>query len=122
MSSTTNLGALNLSAVSAENYFNNFFTRDFSVSASTNDAVVGFFEKLTGDPASAKIIASSVLYTAVKQGYDPMAVMDEFYKLSPGELNTYLCVFLNLSRRNTSQLGILNAPRSNQYIQRTILV
>jgi hypothetical protein len=122
MSSTSNLQALNLSKISAENYFNNFFTRDFSVSASTNDAVVGFFEKLTGDPASAKIISSSVLYTALNQGFDPMKIMDEFYKLTPGELNAYLCIFLNLSRRSTSQLGLLNAPRSNQYIQRTILV
>lgn len=122
MARTTNLDALDLSKISAENYFNNFFTRDFSISAGTNDAVVGFFEKLTGDPGSAKIIASSVLYTALSQGYDPMEVMNEFYKLSPGELNSYLCIFLNLSRRNTSQLGILNAPRSNQYVQRTILV
>jgi hypothetical protein len=62
-----------------------------------------------------------VLYTALSQGLDPMLLIDEFRQLSPGELNAYLTMFLNINRASTSLLGISNQPQTNKYIARAIL-
>lgn len=106
---------------STEKYFNNFFKNDLTVSQNVDDAVIGYFQSVTGDTESGKTLASSILYTALSQGIDPMEIIDEFRKLSPGELNAYLTVFLNINRINTSLLGLNNSPTVNKYIARAIL-
>jgi hypothetical protein len=125
MAQVTNLGSIDLSknkTSSTQTYFNNYFNGSFTVSPNVNDAIVGFFEKVTGEKESAKVLATSIIYTAVAQNMDPMKIMDQFFKMSSGELNAYLIVFLNLNRRNTSLLGMKNIPLSNDYVKRTIMV
>ena len=102
-------------------YFNNFFTNGYSVSSDIDDAVIGYFQTITGDKDSGRTLASVVLYTSLSQGLDPMVMVDEFRKLQPNELNAYLTMFLNSNRVNTSLLGINNSPVANKYITRTIL-
>lgn len=103
-------------------YFNNFFTPAYTVSANTNDALLGYFEQQTGNIESAKLLAQAVIDTSQAQRQDPMAVLDEFQKLSQGELNAVLALYLNTSRVNTSLLGIKNVPTPNPFVARTILV
>ena len=63
-------------------YFNNFFKPDLSVSQNVDDAVIGYFESLTGSKDSARVLASTVLYTALTQGIDPLSIIDELRSLS----------------------------------------
>lgn len=102
-------------------YFNNFFTPAYTVSANTNDAILGYFEQQTGNIESAKLLAQAVIDTSQAQRQDPMAVLDEFQKLSQGELNAVLALYLNTARVNTSFLGIKNAPTPNSFVTRSIL-
>ena len=103
-------------------YFNNYFVGSTGqVSIGANDAIVSYFETQTGDRESAAVLSRAVIETALQQNLDPMAVLDDFKKLPMGELDAYLALFLNMSRVNTSLLGISNMPRANKYVARTIL-
>jgi hypothetical protein len=136
-------------------YFNNYFGPDISVAQNLDNAVLGFFESITGNKESAKVLASAVLYTAITQNIDPMTIVEELRALGrrnqpmtesptnsvnqqqnpdnyaiPGpmikqnnfiEVNAYLAMFLNLSRSNTSLLGVTNEPPRSKYVERAIL-
>lgn len=106
--------------VNSTRYFNNFFVKVDSVSAATNDAVLGYFEEQTGNKESAKILAQALMNTATQQGDDPMSVLDEFRKVPNGELDVFLAMYLNASRVNTSLLGIRNVPQTSKYVARAI--
>lgn len=102
-------------------YFNNFFTQTYSVNQNVNDAVVGYFQSVTGNKDSGRLLASAVMYTAQQQGLDIMSLLDEFRKLQQQELTAYLAMLLNLYRVETSLLGISNSPPVSKYISRAIL-
>lgn len=106
----------------ADKFFNNYFAKPVSMTSNKNDAVVAFFEKQTnGNKQSAAILASTVIYTAMAQGVDPMSIVQQFQALKPGEIDLYLAMFLNLNRVGTSLVGINNQPVQNKYITRAIL-
>lgn len=63
-------------------YFNNFFEQEFVTSQNVNDAVISYFEIITGSVTSAKVLASTVLMTALSQGIDPMSIIEELRRLS----------------------------------------
>jgi hypothetical protein len=69
---------------STTEYFNNYFTERFTTSPNINDAVIGYFQSVTGDVDSGKALAATVIYTALSQGLEPMALVDEFKKLKAG--------------------------------------
>ena len=113
---------LNTSGVTkTTNFFNNFYSIDGTVSANVDDAIVGFFQSQTGDETSGKLLAAAVINTALQQNEDPMEVLDQFRKMSKGELDVYLALYLNLSRVNTSLIGVKNIPQANKYVQRSII-
>lgn len=101
-------------------YFNNYFDVPVSVSGNIDSAITAFFETIADNKESARALASAVIYTSVKQGLDPMATLDEFKKLGPGELDVYTALFLNFERKGTSYLGIVNSPEIDKYVQRAI--
>lgn len=103
-------------------YFNNYFTPVFTVSSNTNDAILSFFEQQTGSIESAKLLAQAVIDTAQAQREDPLVILNQFQKLPQGQLNSVLALYLNLSRVNTSLLGIKNVPKTNPLVTRTIVV
>lgn len=120
----TNLKAVNTNAISppnADSYFNNFFNFPIEFTSNVDAAIVAFFETIADNKQSARALASAVLYTALKQGINPMSVLDEFKKLPPGDLNTYTALFLNSERAGTSFLGLKNRPVQNKYVTRAIL-
>jgi len=108
-------------ATPTTNYFNNYFTPDQTVSSNTNDAILSFFEQMTGNAESAKILSATVINTAQTQGEDPMNVLNQFQKMSANELTAVLALYLNTSRVNTSLLGIKNYPKTSTYVSRTVL-
>lgn len=102
-------------------FFDDYFVQQLGTSQDINDAFIGYFQSVTGDKTTGKNMAGSVLYTAKAQGLSPMELLDQFRKLSPGELNAYLAMFLNLNRAGTSLLGLSNAPKVSKYITRAVL-
>jgi hypothetical protein len=104
-----------------DKFFNNYFEFPISVSSNVDAALIAHFEQIADNKESARALASAVMYTAIKQGVDPMSALDEFKKISVGDLNTYTALFLNFERIGTSFLGIKNRPQQNKYITRAIL-
>jgi hypothetical protein len=104
-------------------FFNNFFKQPTpGVSSNVNDAVIGYFQSITGDREAGVALASAVLLTAAQQGLSPMEIVDQFNSVAdPGELTAYLTMFLNLNRQGTSLLGLSNQPQTNKYVTRAIL-
>ena len=102
-------------------FFDDYFVQQLGTSQDINDAFIGYFQSVTGDKTTGKNLAGAVLYIAKAQGLSPMELLDQFRKLSPGELNAYLAMFLNLNRAGTSLLGLSNAPKVSKYITRAVL-
>ena len=118
---STNLAAVNLNTLNdTDKFFNNFFKTPIDVSPLQNDAIVSYFEQITDNRESALALASAVIYTSKQQQADPMVILDEFKKLNKGQLDAYLCMFLNLNRVGTSLLGINVNPVRNKYVERSI--
>ena len=120
----TNLGSVNLNAIvqkNIEQYFNNFTEIPVEVSSNVDSAIIGYFETVTNNKESAKALASAVIYTSVKQGLNPMEILKEFQNIPAGDLDAYTAMFLNFDRVGTSYLGLINAPKINKYVQRSIL-
>ncbi len=103
-------------------YFNNIFKPTTSLQTDMVDAVETYFEIITKNKTSARVLASAVIFTAKNQGLDPLELVKEFKKLGPGELNESLAAYLNLNRVPTSLIGTLNSPTPNQFVERAILV
>jgi len=105
----------------ANKYFNNLYHTEFSVGPA-DAVIIAFFEQYTANKLAAKNMAATVLYTAMAQNLDPMAVLAEFQKLPKGQLNNYLAAFLNANRVPTSVLGIKSTAGTNPLVARTILL
>lgn len=101
-------------------FFNNFFVPDYTVSENTNDAILSYFQQQTGSRDSAVLLAQAVINTAQQQREDPLMVLGEFKKLSVGEVNAVLALYLNSTRVSTSLLGVKNIPTPNKFVSRTI--
>lgn len=69
---------------STTEYFNNYFENLLTTSPNINDAVVGYFQSVTGDTESGRTLAATIINTALNQGLDPMSLVDEFRKLKAG--------------------------------------
>lgn len=117
----TNLNQVSLTKTDPNNYWNNYFKPDLTVSPGVDAAIISYFERVAENRTAAKALASAVIYTAQEQKMDPMAVLDEFTKVPRGELTSYLTLFLNMQRVGTSYLGTSNQPPINKYVQRAIL-
>ena len=119
----TNLSAVDLKSIIGDGtkFFNNYFDKPLTISSAKDDAIVAYFESITGNTKSATVLASAVIYTSSALNVDPMSVLDEFKKLDKGVLNTYLCQLLNLNRVGTSQLGVKLKTPKNKYVSRTII-
>jgi len=105
----------------AAKFFNNYFQPTLNTTTDVDAAIQSYFETVTGDPESARIITTAVVYTSLAQNSNPMSVLADFKKLQPGEIDVYLAAFLNLNRVNTSLLGTINQPRAGFFVQRSIL-
>ena len=106
---------------STQQFFNNFFTKEYSISPDANDAIVTYFEGVTDNRESALALAAAVIYTSLSQEINPMSTLDQFARLDRGELDVYLAMFLNLNRIGSSLLGVSNKPVTNKYVERTFL-
>ena len=120
MAQSSNLNQASTTATDAPAYFNNFSLPAINVSQNIDDAIIGYFEQVSDNKESARGLAAAVIMTAVSQGVNPMDTLEKFKEMEPGQLSSYLTMFLNLNRVGTSYLGIKNGPRTNKYIARLI--
>jgi len=70
----------------APGYFENINQPVVSVSQNVDDAVIGFFESITGNKESGTTLASAVLYTSASRGIEPMLLIDELRRMKSGKL------------------------------------
>lgn len=64
------------------NYFNNFYSPSTNTSPMINDAVIAYFQTITGREDTGKNLAAAILYTSLQQGIDPMSVIEQLQILS----------------------------------------
>lgn len=102
-------------------FFNNYFQQPLDISQEINDSILSYFEQQTGNRESAKILVQTVIETAKIQREDPLQILNQFMKLPAGDLNTFLALYLNNSRVNTSFLGVKTQTRTNTFVTRTII-
>jgi len=121
VSTLNNLSTSDTGTDTTNNFFNNFFQPSFTVSQNTDDIMLSFFEKISNNRESAKLMASSVIYTSLARNIDPIETLAKFSTMTTEELNSYVVMFLNLNRVGTSYLGINNAPRVSKYVKRMIM-
>ena len=69
------------------NYFNNFYNNPTNTSPMINDAVVAYFQNITGNADTGRNLAAAVIFTALQQGIDPMSVVDQLNALSKKNLS-----------------------------------
>ena len=100
-------------------YVNNFIL-DQPISNEVDEAIIGYFEQITENKKSARLVAGALIRTSISQGLDPMVILENFTKLKRGQVNAYLNMFLNFNRVGTSYLGLLNPPEINKYVARAI--
>lgn len=122
MSKNFNINSVDINTTNnTAEFFNNIFDQEINISSEVDQAVVAFFEKRTGNKTSAKSLAGALLLTCLSRGIDPMSVLKRYSDLEYGNLDVYTAMILNLSRVNTSVLGVVNLPPVSPYITRTII-
>ena len=121
MSTPNNLVTRTADVVDTDAYFTNLSLPTGGVPTDTNAAIESFFEQVTKNKESARLMAGAVINTCLAQQVDPMAVIAEFRKIPQGDLNIKLSTFLNLNRANTSLLGVTNSAKTGFFVQRSIL-
>lgn len=67
---------------STQQYFNNFYVQQSNVGPGENDAVVAYFQMITGDKETGKTLASAVVYTCLQQSLNPVDVVEQLKKFS----------------------------------------
>ena len=67
---------------STTTYFENLNSTTPSISPNTNDAVVGYFQQLTGDATVGATLAAAVISTAQQQNINPLDVVEQLNTLS----------------------------------------
>jgi hypothetical protein len=103
-------------------YFARIFDDPVAVTQNQIDALYAFFIARTENEQTALALVNTVIVTAFSARVNPMAMLDRFKELDDQlKLDTQLATFLNLTRNNTSMLGVKNSPRVNNHISRTIL-
>lgn len=104
----------------ASDYFNNYYTTLPDVTSDIDDTIIGFFENITGNSQSARIMASAFLFTTLAQQMDPMVMLDQMRTMSMEEKNKFLNMYLNLNRVGTSYLGNRGQRQNNRYLERML--
>ena len=103
-------------------FYNNFFNPSFDVSTNVDNAIVSFFQKMTGNSASAALLAGSIITTCASNNIDPMSMIQELMTLPQGDLTSYVATLLNMGRQTTSLLGMSTGSKpAAGYAARTIL-
>jgi hypothetical protein len=103
------------------NFFNNYFQQPDQLDQNINDSILSYFEQQMEDKESARLMVQTIIETAKANRQSPLDVLSEFQKFPSGELTARLVIYLNGTRVNTSFLGIKSTPKTNPFVQRSII-
>jgi len=102
-------------------YFSTLYDQPIEITQNVLDALYAFFLARTNNQQTAKAFVHSVIVTALSTKTNPITLIEKFNQISDTlSVDAQLAAFLNLSRANTSMLGVTNNPQTNKYILRTI--
>jgi len=122
MSKKNNIGAITLNTANdTAEFFNNIFDQQITITSEVDQAILAFFEKRTGSKVAAKSLAGSLILTCASRGVDPIDAIDRIVSENTLNIDVYTAMLLNLSRANTSVLGVVQTPAVSPYITRTII-
>lgn len=122
MSKKNNVGAVTLNTTNnTTEFFNNIFDQSITITSEVDQVILAFFEKRTGSKVAAKSLASALILTCASRGLDPIEAIDRIANENTLNIDVYTAMLLNLSRANTSVLGVLQTPLASPYITRTII-
>lgn len=122
MSKKNNIGVISLNTTNnTTEFFNNIFDQPISITSEVDQAILAFFEKRTGSKVSAKSLAGALILSCASRGLDPMEAIDRLVNEKTLDIDVYTAMLLNLSRANTSVLGVVQTPLASPYITRTII-
>jgi hypothetical protein len=91
------------------NYFNNFYDNGTNTSPMINDAVVAYFQNITGNADTGKNLAAAVIYTALQQSIDPMSVIDQLQALSKKNLSNKPTIYPGTTNQSAQDTNVYNA-------------
>ena len=119
---SNNIESVDLDTINdSSQYFSNIFNQQINVTPEVDQAVLAFFERRSDNINAAKSMASAVILSALDKGLNPMEILDRINSLNSVDIDVYTAMILNLSRVNTSVLGVVNNPPVSEYVTRTIL-
>lgn len=102
--------------------FNEYYEEPIELNATEYGVMVGFFTNKGFDKSAAETIAVVVMTQARKDGYSAMKILDTLKGLSSVELTALLAEILNFNRLSTSNIGIAQEIRTNQEIDRNVII
>lgn len=91
------------------NYFNNFYDNPTNTSPMINDAVVAYFQNITGNADTGRNLAAAVIYTALQQNIDPMSVIDQLNTLSKKNLANAPEFYQGKTNQNAVDTDVYNS-------------
>lgn len=101
--------------------FDNYFLKPIEVDSNVLAAMQGYFESKGFGQVSAESIATTIIYQAKQDGYNPMQILDTLKGLTDVDLSGLVAEILNYNRLATSSLGYAQPFRPNPEISRNII-
>jgi hypothetical protein len=101
--------------------FDAYYNVPLELSASTLDAMTGFFTSRGFDETAAQSTAVILIKQAKNDGYNPMQILDTLAGLSSSEISLLVSEILNYNRFKTSFLGYALAFSPNQLVSRNVI-
>lgn len=93
---------------STTNYFNNFYNQPTNTSPMINDAVIAYFQNITGSAETGKNLAAAVIYTSLQQNIDPMSVIDQLQTLSKRNLANAPAFYEGTTNQDAQDTDVYN--------------
>lgn len=110
----------NIPVNKTDSYFNNYYKNLPFIDTNSQAVLISFFEGITVDNETAKVMAGSLVQIVQQQNLDMNKILDDLRKLSKKNIDAYLTLLFNMNRVNSSFLGVINVPTTSDYVTRTI--
>jgi hypothetical protein len=116
-----NLPYSNVSTSAIVQAYDAYFTSPIELSASTLNAMKGFFTGKGFDAISAEAISVIIIKQAKQDNYNPMQILDTLKGLDSVEISALVAEILNYNRFKTSYLGYALAFTPRIEVSRNIV-
>lgn len=101
--------------------FNNYYSKPIEVDSNVLAAMQGYFVAKGFGEVAAESIATTIIYQAKQDGYNPMQILDTLKGLTDVDLSGLVAEILNYNRLASSSLGYSQPFKPNPEISRNII-